>query len=173
MDMNEKRMHSICFTGHRNADLSDVVHTLMVLEMETMVKRGYRDFYAGGAVGWDAFCSKEVIALKKRRFKIRLHLILPCCFEEQTRKWSVEEKEELLEIQTHADTVEYISEHYTKDCIKRRNQRLADSAGLMWCYYDKKRFRSGTGQTVRMAEKSGLRIWNFYVEAKSAPRFPN
>ena len=173
MNMNEKRMHSICFSGHRNAHLSDTVQALMLLRMETMIKRGYRDFYAGGAPGWDTICGKAVIDFKKRRFKIRLHLILPCCFEEQTKNWSEKEKQELLEILSNADTVEYISEHYTKDCMKQRNQKLVDSAGIMWCCYDKKRFRSGTGQTVRMAEKSGLRIWNFFVEAKSAPRSPN
>ena len=171
MNMDEKRMHSICFTGHLNADLSDEVHTLMVSEMESMIKRGYRDFYAGGALGWDTICEKAVINFKKRRFKIRLHLILPCCFEEQTQKWSEKEKQEFLEIQSHADTVQYVSEHYTKDCMKQRNQKLVDSAGIMWCYYDKKRFRSGTGQTVRMAEKSGLMTQNFCL--KSAPRSPN
>lgn len=166
-------MHCICFSGHRNIKVLYAVQGLLAAELKAMIKRGYRDFYAGGAVGWDAFCSKEVIALKKRRFKIRLHLILPCCFEEHTQKWSEEEKQELLDIQIQADTVEYISEHYTNDCMKQRNQRLVDSSGLMWCYYDKKRFRSGTGQTVRMAEKSGLRIWNFFGEAISAPQSPN
>ena len=166
-------MHCICFSGHRNAVLSGVTEALMLSEMETMIKRGYRDFYAGGALGWDTICEKAVINFKKRRFKISLHLILPCCFEEQTRNWSEEEKMDFLEVQHHSDTIEYISEHYTDKCMKQRNQRLVDSAGIMWCYYDKKRFRSGTGQTVRMAEKSGLRIWNFYVEAKSAPQSPN
>ena len=149
------------------------VHTLLILEMETMIKKGYRDFYVGGALGWDTICGKAVIGFKERRFKVRLHIILPCCFEEYTKKWTEEEKQELSDIMRQADTIEYISEHYTKDCMKQRNQRLVDSSGLMWCYYDKKRFRSGTGQTVRMAEKSGLRIWNFCAEAKSTPQSPN
>lgn len=173
MDLDDKRMHCICFSGHRNAIISYAVQGWLAAEMRTLVKRGNRDFYAGGAMGWDAFCSKEVIALKKKRFKVRLHLILPCCFEEYTQNWTEDEKQELLEILNQADTVEYISEHYTKDCIKKRNQKLVDSAGRLWCFYDKRRKRSGTGQTVRMAEKSGLSIWNYYVKVKSTPQSPN
>ena len=154
MNMNEKRMHSICFSGHRNAKVSYAVQGWLAAEMIMLVKMGNHDFYAGGSMGWDAFCSKEVIALKKKRFKVRLHLILPCRFEEYTQNWSEDEKQELLEIQSQADTVEHISEHYTKECIKQRNQKLVDSAGIMWCYYDKRRFRSGTGQTLCMAEKA-------------------
>ena len=124
-------------------------------------------------MGWDAFCSKTVLDFKKKGLDVRLHIILPCCFEEYTQKWSEEEKQELSSIMRQADTVEYISEHYTKDCIKLRNQKLVDSAGWLWCFYNENRTRSGTGQTVRMAEKSGLRIQNFNHNVKSTPRSPN
>ena len=163
MGIDDKRMHSVCFSGHRNEKINLKIQTFLEICIHTRVTHGGGDFYAGGAVGWDAFCSKTVIDFKKKGFNMRLHLILPCCFDEQTKGWSEEEKQEHLEIQSYADTVEYISEHYTKDCKKRRNQKLVDSAGWLWCFDDEKRSRSGTGQTFRMAGRSGLRIRNFNI----------
>lgn len=156
-------MESVCFSGHRNAEINFKTRTALKLLMHLRITHGGTDFYAGGAMGWDAFCSKMVLAFRKAGFGIRLHIILPCCFEEYIRKWTEEEKQELSSIMRQADTVEYIAEHYTKDCMKRRNQKLVDSAGWLWCFYDERRTRSGTGQTLRMAERGGLRIRNLNV----------
>ena len=58
-----------------------------------------------------------------------------------------------------ADTVEICSEHYFDGCMKLRNQRLVDLTDVCVCYYSGKQ-RSGTGQTVRMAERQGKVIVN-------------
>lgn len=163
MDMDEKRLQSVCFSGHRNAEISPAVQTIFDIMLYTRVINGCCDFYAGGAAGWDAFCSKKVIALRNSGLNVRLHLILPYSFEEYTKRWTKRNRCELLEIKEQANTVEYITEQFTYDCIKQRNQRLVDSAGWLWCFYDEKRSRSGTGQTVRMAEKLGLRIRNLNI----------
>ena len=47
--------------------------------------------------------------------------------------------------------------------MKKRNARLAELGDICICYYNEKDFRSGTGQTVRMAEKAGKRIINMYT----------
>ena len=45
--------------------------------------------------------------------------------------------------------------------MKERNQKLVDLADtLCICYWNENDNRSGTGQTVRMAEKKGLIIKN-------------
>lgn len=160
--MTNEKPKSVCFTGHRRANISDATYSLLISHLKKLISDGYSDFYSGGATGWDAICERAVIDLKAEGFEIRLHLILPCCFEEQTRGWTIGEKEEFIEIQSHADTIEYISRHYTDSCMKQCNQRLVDSADMAICYYDARRTRSGTGQTVRMAEEQELRIWNFF-----------
>ena len=160
--MEEKKTKSVCFIGHRRLELPDETHTLLISELKKLIDDGYRDFYAGGAVGWDTICERAVVDLKANGFEIRLHLILPCCFEEQTKGWLEEEKREFMDIQSHADTVEYISEHYTDNCMKQRNRKLVDSADMVLCYYDGRRTRSGTVQTIRMAKEKDLRIWNFF-----------
>ena len=57
--------------------------------------------------------------------------------------------------------MECVSQSYTKTCMKERNQRLIDLADVCVCWYDSvNRPHSGTGQTVRMAEKKGIRVIN-------------
>ena len=66
MNMDEKRMKSVCFSGHRNAKINLTIQTLLEFCIRMRVTHGGGDFYAGGAVGWDAFCSKTVLDFKKK-----------------------------------------------------------------------------------------------------------
>ena len=52
------------------------------------------------------------------------------------------------------------SKFINKNCIKKRNARLVNLADCFVCYYYKS--RSGTGQTIRMAQKNKLEIINLY-----------
>ena len=73
------------------------------------VKNGAKDFYAGGAVGFDTLSSALVLKLCEVYPYIKLNLILPCPNEEQTEKWSKAEKVEFYRILRFADVVEYTS----------------------------------------------------------------
>lgn len=129
--------------------------------LKMLILKGASDFYAGGALGWDMLCEEAVIALRKNLAPhIKLHLVLPCPPEEQTAHWSSFDKEVYRKILEAADSVEVLSEHYTKDCMKNRNARLAELGDVCVCYYDENRRRSGTAQTVRMAERLGREILN-------------
>ena len=158
-------MTSACFTGHRSIDGADMLHIKMLLDKTicALARRGVTEFYCGGALGWDTICANMVLYLKKRKqLDINLHLVLPCRNEEQTKKWSDEDKHTFYTILMHAETIEYIGNDYTKDCMKKRNARLVELADCCVCYYDSDNFRSGTGQTVRMAESKGIEIINIY-----------
>lgn len=86
---------------------------------------------------------------------------MPCPKEEQTRKWKKDNEKKLYyKILSLADSTELCSEHYDKNCIKKRNARLVNLADCFVCYYYKS--RSGTGQTIRMAQKNKLEIINLY-----------
>ena len=126
-----------------------------------LIENGATDFYAGGALGWDSIAAEAVLKLREMYPRIKLHLVLPCSPEEQTYKWNDIQKVEYYNILKTADAVEYTSKHYYDGCMKVRNARLVELADCCVCYYDN-RSRSGTGQTVRMAEKAGRTVINMY-----------
>lgn len=154
-------MKSICFTGHRQIDESSALKECLQKKLKEMIAAGCTDFYAGGAIGWDTLCAGTILTLRGGYPHIRLHLVLPCSPEEQTAKWKDAEKSEYYYILRAADSVEQISVCYQGGCMKRRNAKLVEYADICVCYYHPQRIRSGTGQTVRMAEKKGLPICNF------------
>ena len=155
---------SCFFTGHREFTIDDnpAVADHFKYVLSDCVENGITDFYTGGAYGWDAFCALSVIIMKKHAPHVRLHLVLPCPPEQQTLKWSDSQKAEYDMILEFADDVEIVSKEYTKDCMKKRNARLVELGDMCVCYFNQKDSRSGTGQTVRMAEKAGKTVINLY-----------
>ena len=156
-------MKNCCFTGHRAiSDNNLSLHIELEAVLCRLIENGVTYFYAGGAIGWDTLCCLTLCILRKRYPDITLNLILPCAAEQQCLKWSEQQKRQFFTILSHADNVEYIGEQYYNGCMKARNQRLVDNADICVCYYNTKNFRSGTGQTVRMAERKNIRIINLW-----------
>lgn len=153
---------SCFFTGHRTAKITGELLERLDSKLAEMINEGITDFYAGGALGWDTICAKRVLALKEKYPQTGLHLVLPCPPEQQTLKWSDSQKAEFDIIMNNADDIDIISDTYTKDCMKKRNARLVELGDVCICWYNEKDFRSGTGQTVRMAEKAGRTVINMY-----------
>lgn len=150
----------VCFTGHRYVKESPELDSSLRGLLIELIDDGADVFYAGGAVGWDMLSAWTVIALRERYPQTRLHIILPCPEEDLTAKWSENDKMELMSLLSAADMVERCSEHYYDGCMKVRNQRLVDLSDVCVCYYNQNDKRSGTGQTVRMAQKKNIRIIN-------------
>lgn len=151
-------MDSVCFTGHRNVrETAYIMYTLTNL-LTDLIENGVTEFYAGGAQGWDMLCERTVLNLREEFPQIRLHLILPCPPEIQTAKWSSEEREEYRRIFDAADSRKILSDTYYDGCMKKRNQLLVKLSDICVCYCTNP--RSGTGQTVRMAQKNGLTVIN-------------
>ena len=156
---------SACFTGHRTikADISIFSALLSSVIERLITDKGVTDFYAGGAYGFDAVSAFSVLHLKENYPAVKLHLILPCSKEEQFRKWTAEQKAELEKLLGLADSVEYVSDRYYNGCMKARNARLVELASdYCICYWNPSNFRSGTGQTVRMAQKKGIEVINLF-----------
>ena len=158
-------MKSICFTGHRT--LSGNIKTLSE-DLENKLQRailngGITDFYAGGAYGWDMLAEKAVISLRDTQYPhIKLHLILPCRSDQQTNGWSsvnIILYNSVLEL---ADSIEYTAYDYYNGCMKARNARLVAKADCCLCYLDPSKQSSGTAQTVRMALRKGITVYNFF-----------
>ena len=154
-------MNNVCFTGHRDIH-SDNIEKTLYSTLESLIESGSDCFYAGGAAGFDTLAADTVLSLRSLYPWVSLILVLPCSAEEQTRSFSYELREKYYDILHSADKVEYISDHYFDGCMKLRNQRLVDCADICVCCYDERRSMSGTGQTVRMAQKKGIEIINLF-----------
>ncbi len=154
-------MKTVSFTGHRHIGSEETARKLHNV-LELLAEQGADVFCAGGATGFDMLAAQTVIKLKEEYPWISLVLILPCPPEDQSASFSEQNRELYFTILAEADRVETISSSYTKDCMKKRNQRLIDLADICVCCYDTARSNTGTGQTVRMAEKKGIEIINLF-----------
>ena len=151
-------MKTCCFTGHRIIKITpELVQRLKDTIIE-LIEQGVTDFYDGGALGFDMLCAETVIELKAEYPDIKLHLLLPCPPEEQVKGWNKAQIARYNEILQAADSVTVLSEHYTDDCMKQRNERLVELSDCCICYCTNP--RSGTGQTVRMAREKGIDVIN-------------
>ena len=162
---------SVCFTGHRTiAEDKETLSARLYALLERLVtEKKVTDFYTGGAVGWDALAALTVLKLRESYPEVKLHLVLPCPFEEQSAKWNEAQKAEHKHIASLADTKEFTSEHLDKNAMRIRNARLVELASdYCICYWNPKNFRSGTGQTVRMAQKKGIEVINLFESASNS-----
>jgi uncharacterized phage-like protein YoqJ len=146
-----------CFTGHRafSENKEKLFYVLSVL-LDNMINEGYTVFRAGGALGFDMLAAEAVIQKKENGRNVRLELMLPC--REQDAGWNAVNKARYKNILLNADSVEYISDSYTPECMHVRNRRLVDGSHLCIAYCN--RNRGGTAYTCRYAEKNGVHIIN-------------
>ena len=160
-------MKSVCFTGHRHIINEEKLQNRLTATLESLITDGVTDFYAGGAIGFDTLAANVVLLLREKYSHIKLYLVLPCRKSDQTAKWIAEQIAEYDRILSVADSAEYICEKYHYGCMKARNARLVELADGCVCYYDSKNSASGTGQTVRMAERKGLPVINVFHYSQS------
>ena len=148
------------FTGHRAIEPHhrDALGPLLTRAIEYAYGEGCRDFYLGGALGFDTFAAQQVLLFRMSHRDITFNLILPC--RDQSERWgscSAQMYEYLL---SQADTVEYAADLYTDGCMRARNERLASLCDIMIAYMG--HGRSGASQTVRLATNLGKRVYNLY-----------
>ncbi len=158
-----------CFTGHRH--IPDEIRPRLELVLENTIaslyKEGYRIFVCGGALGFDTLAAQTVLKVSSRIDSVKLFLALPC--RNQTEKWkntdtfnATEAIREYQRIKGLADCVVYVNDFATDTCMKERNQYMVDHSSVCVAYCKPGVVRSGTAQTVRMAERAGIRVINIY-----------
>mgnify|MGYP004471893115 CR=1 FL=1 len=156
-----------CFTGHRDidADISALSSLLCSVLDRLIIEQSVTDFYAGGAIGFDTLAADTVLRLREMYPQVKLHLVLPCSNADQTKGWTAEQVTDFNRILGLADSVEYISDRYYNGCMKDRNSRLVELATeCCISYWNPHNIRSGTGQTVRMAQSKGIRVINLFEQ---------
>lgn len=155
---------SCCFTGHRQVPLSELSPLTAQLDsvIATLYGEGCRLFYAGGAMGFDTLAASRVLLFRATHEDAELHLLLPC--RNQTKNWSVADAARFEEILAASNGFCYLRDDYSAEAMAIRNQALVDAADVCVAYL--RRTTSGSGQTVRAAQKKGIPVINL------ANRFP-
>lgn len=170
------RDNTCCFTGHRKlpsrsiGDITDKLrHSIRILSSS-----GFRYYVCGGALGFDMLAEQILLDEAKTDAGIHLVLALPC--RDQTNKWlsprvsgagisggtdggNVGILRDYMAIKAAASAVYYVNDFYTDECMKERNRFMVDKSSFCVAYYNGS-VRSGSGQTFRMAQKAGLKIYN-------------
>lgn len=154
MNMREK---AVCFSGHRKLYESKAeVEKKIEDAVRQCISDGFEVFITGGALNFDTLSAHTVIRLRKEFSQIRLILALPCPPEEQTLKWSADQKAEYQSILGQANEVKILSDKYTDSCMLDRNRFMVDNSSKLIYYLRKD--RSGTGYTVRYAKKQTIKL---------------
>ena len=156
--MNNLRVNTCCFTGHRiiPSGEKETIRNLLETAIEKVIQDGYRFFGTGGALGFDTLAAQTVLKLKRQYPHIRLILVLPCIT--QTDGWKQDDIDEYERIKALADKVVYTSREYHTGCMHKRNRHLVDNSSLCICYLT--RLSGGTAYTVRYAESKNLKTIN-------------
>ena len=153
-----------CFTGHRAIPASDALSLPSRIEeaLCKLYEQGVREFRAGGAVGFDMIAALKVLSFRNSHPDVRLNLILPC--RDQDARWGAHDRSAYQFTIAHADSVFYIRDTYTDECMHERNRALVSGAHFCVTYMNKS--LGGTAYTVRLAERSGLQVINLSPEAE-------
>jgi len=151
-------MKICCFTGHRT--LPPTLRTPLALRLdetiESLIREGYTEFRAGGALGFDMLAALRVLRARDRHPEIKLQLILPC--RDQAGSWREGERLLWQDIIDKANTVEYLFDTYKSGCMYARNRALVRGADLCVAYLTQN--RGGTFYTCTHAQKQGVPVLN-------------
>lgn len=148
------------FTGHRKIEVrhKKEIYPLIERAVDYAYREGCRRFYTGGAIGFDTLSARAVINFRISHPDVSLILVLPCI--DQDKAWSAEERDAYGFVLSVANEIVYVSDEYYVGCMKDRNEKLAELGDLLIAYLGNA--KSGAGQTVRMAQKLGKRVYNLY-----------
>ena len=151
-------MKTCCFTGHRTLPTLTRQALIRALDetIEDLIAKGFTEFRAGGALGFDMLASLRVLFAREKHPEIRLRLILPC--RDQAKGWR--EGEQLLwqDIIDRADSVQFLFDTYRSGCMHARNRALVDGSDLCIAYITRR--AGGTFYTCSYAEKRGVPVLN-------------
>lgn len=146
-----------CFSGHRKLpeDCTEL-QTNLKNAIISLIEQGVMFFGSGATIGFDQIAASTVLKLKKDYPYIKLVMVLPCPPNEQSMKWSREQREHYENLLEQADKIRQVSPKYTSTCMFERNCRLVDCSAYLICYLREN--SGGTFYTVNYAKQQGLKI---------------
>ena len=149
---------TVCVTGHRHLPTGQEGERLkenLRITIKTAIDDGYNTFLFGACYGWDLLCANEVLAMKADHSHIAVHAIIP--YEGQANDWTDEQRELYFNTMPLCEEVITLQAHFDLQCFAKRNQYLVDHSSRVISYWNGNP-RSGTAQTIHMAERAGLEV---------------
>ena len=153
---------TVCFSGHRpeklphggdeNSLTTNNLKSLLYKEIYDSIHDGYTEFITGLARGVDNWAAQMILDFKNKNDALRLICVQP--YKNYGEGWKGYEKWALSHIIERADEVVILCDRFQPDCMKLRNQYMVDHSSKLIAVVSN--YRSGTGQTIRYAQKQGL-----------------
>ena len=157
MTENEKRMHRVCFTGHRPEKLTRTEKDI-VCDLEKEIRQAIADglsvFITGMARGVDIWAAQIVLSLRNSGYDIKL--ICACPYDGFESGWSKDWQQQYKEILAAADYVKYVCEGYSRSCFQIRNEWMVNHAARVIAVFNGE--KSGTKNTIDYAAKAGVPV---------------
>ncbi|MCQ2407466.1 MAG: DUF1273 domain-containing protein [Oscillospiraceae bacterium] len=150
---------AVCISGHRPEKLPQgnalrIIQSLLYQEIGSAIDDGAAVFYTGMARGTDLWAAEMILQFRQTCPQIRLVCVLP--FAESVSRLRSVERYQAMTLMNAADETVTLSEHYYPGCYRARNAYMVSrSQRLIAVAADP---ASGTGQTIRMAERNGLEV---------------
>lgn len=158
------KSRTVCFSGHRpeklpiggdnGAEVIRVLKSILYKEILDSINNGFNCFITGLARGVDLWAGEIVLELKAENENVRLIAVSP--YRSYGKNFDGEDKYSFGNIMLKADEFVCISEEYTKDCIRRRNQYMVDNSDKLIAVVSD--YKSGTGSTIRYAQNQGIPV---------------
>ena len=153
----EKRMHRVCFTGHRPEKLSRD-ERIIKKDLENQIYRAIADglhvFITGMARGVDIWAAETVLRVRNTGEAIRL--ICACPYQGFEQGWGKEWQEQYRKILAAADLVKYISPSYSRSCFQIRNEWMVNHAARVIAVFNGEKRKKKN--TIDYARKVGVPV---------------
>lgn len=161
---------SCCFSGHRPGKLpwgNDENDPRCVAlkqqlwdAMEAAYQEGYRHFICGMAQGCDFYFCELALELRKKYGDVTVEAAIPC--PTQAERWGAEQRRRWQRLVDLCDYETMVQNHYSPDCMQRRNRYLVDHASMLIAVHNGQ--SGGTRRTIEYAMRRGLNIVVLPVE---------
>ncbi len=148
---------AVCFTGHREIPQRDIksIENKLDLVISRLILEGYKDFYTGGADGFDTLAALSVIRAMEKDMTVNLHLAFPY---RKNPPQSIEKRLMHDKILNMASTVTYLRDTYSPTCFHERNRFMVDNSQI--CVFYLTKASGGTYYTAKYASDQGKRVIN-------------
>lgn len=162
-EYDNKRI-SCSFTGHRN--ISEGERAALIPRLKStilyLISQGVKEFHCGGALGFDTLAASVVFDVSREHEGVKLILELP--YENQTAKWSSDNKRIYDFLKSKADEVNIHSQNpkSKEEAVKAllsRNRIMINKSHYCVCFY-KNTPKGGTAYTVNFAKLHDVQIIN-------------